>query len=83
MIDFFVSILDGLDPCIDLSVNDLERDNFIGFVCFGDVISIESKTVVVSTLKASTRDSHLLLVLLLFRDFLAKAVLMKIMAAPG
>ena len=84
MLDFLVSNLDdGLGSCIDLGNIGLEKDNLISFVGFGNISSRESKIVVVSTLKVGTRDSHLLFVLLLFPDFLAKVVVMNIMAAPG
>jgi hypothetical protein len=84
MLNFLVSkIDDGFDSCIDPSVVDLERDKSIGFVAFDNARNLWSKTVVVLTLKVGTRDNHLLIVLHLFRDFLAKVVVMNIMAALG
>ena len=84
MLDFLVSNLDdGLDSCIDLSDIDLEKDDFIGFFGSGNVKSLGKKTIVVFALKVGTSDSHLLIVLLLFRGFLANVVVMNIMAAPG
>lgn len=84
MLDFLVSNLDdGLDSCIGPSVVDLERDKFIGFVDFGNAKSLWSKSVVISTLTVGTRYSHLLIVLPLFPDFLAKVVVMNIMTTLG
>ena len=84
MLDFLVSNLgDGLDSCIGPSVVDLERDSSIGFVAFDNAKSLSSTTVFVSIFTVRTRDSHLLIVLHLFRDFLAKIVVMNIMAPLG
>ena len=84
MLDFLVSNLgDRLDSCIGPSVIDLERGSSIGFITLCNAKSLWSTPVFVSAFKVRTRDSHLLIILHLFRDFLAKVVVMNIMAAFG